>query len=511
MKTQKAFTKVLISILCLSIIVGGYIFINKNKKNSANSNPSQETANNSKDEAPKQSSYEFIETTYFAPVTGLKNSIVNISIADLSKSDKVYVTEVDKNLISNLKDFSSLKFSILPTDLDIIKILNKEKTSLALMNVSSLNFKVKTLSINGKFLFDKNLDLETYPLKVITSSKSNVQIADLSNYSHSRLTKLGHTGAMIPARGVIHHIEKKFKGDYKKLFESTKPLLDTFDFTSATFESPVLGKGQYCDDCMSFVGPDTFMQGVQYSGIDLFSLAANHIMNGGVAALDNTQKQLDKIDIKHIGASTKNNDEAGKPILVGVNGLKIAYLAFNDTPGYEEWALENRGGAASISDVEVIDGKVTKYEPNEERIKYFFDRAKDLNPDMIFVIMHWGGQEYVNEALPYQEKLAKLLVDNGADVILGDHPHWVQEMQVLSDKPVFYCVGNYIFDQMWSIETRQGIIIELDYVDKKLVNFRLHPHQLYLYDKGMPVLLTPDQKEYKQTLDRVWEETDLDF
>ena len=418
---------------------------------------------------------------------------------------------LDKEFISTLPSVSILKLTPLPSEAELIKVLNKEITSIGLMSVSTLNFKVKTLSINGEFLFDKTLDLDEYPLKVTRKLESNEKKADISNYSHERLTKLGHTGAMIPARGVVHHIEKKFKGDYKKVFESTKPLLDTFDFTSATFESPILGKGKYCDSCMVFVGPDSFMEGVKYSGIDLFALAANHMMDGGVEALDNTMKQLEKANIKHVGASTKNNDEAGKPILIEVNGLKIAYLAFNDTPGYHQWATDKTPGAASISDVEIVGGKVTKYEPNEERIKFFFDRAKALNPDMIFVMMHWGGQEYVNEALPYQEKLANLLIENGADVILGDHPHWVQEMQIISDKPVFYCVGNYIFDQMWSIETRQGIFIELDYIDKKLVNFRLHPHQLYLYDKGMPVLLTPDQKEYKQTLDRMWEETEFNF
>jgi poly-gamma-glutamate synthesis protein (capsule biosynthesis protein) len=150
-----------------------------------------------------------------------------------------------------------------------------------------------------------------------------------------------------------------------------------------------------------------------------------------------------------------------------------------------------------------------KYEPNETRIKYFLDRAKALNPDMVIVIMHWGGREYITEKLDYQNTLANLLTKHGADVILGDHVHWVQEVEFKGNKPVFYGVGNFIFDQMWSTETKQGISIELNIVDKKLVNFRLHPHQLYLYDKGMPILLKPEQKEYQDILQRIWNASEI--
>lgn len=497
--------KYIITLVILFTILTSTGIIIKFRSEKDNKTSIQEpTTTNQPTPTPKQFLYE--STTYLVPVTGFKNKTLNISTEELKKLQKLYTTESTKLLMVNQLGFDSTVITTVADPEALAKVLNKEVTSIGIMPVDELSFKVKTLEIDNKFIFDKTLDISQYPLKITESKTSLTQVENISNYTSDNLTKIGHTGSMIPARGVHLWTQRNFGNDYTNLFKSTKPLFDTFDYLSSTFEAPVLGNGNFCDSCTVFVGPEKFMEGVEYSGIDLYSMAANHIMDGGVAGIENTMKLLDDLGIKHTGVSAVDNDDAAKPVLVEVNGLKIAYLAFNDTPGRDQWAMENKPGAASISDWIVdSEGNTVSYSPNEERIEYFLQRAKDLNPDLIFVLMHWGGQEYIAPALDYQVKLKDLLLKYGADFILGDHVHWVQEIEFTEDKAIFYGVGNFIFDQMWSTETQQGMTVELNFLGKELVNIRLHPHQLNLYKTGMPELLKPTDPGYNQTLDRIFD------
>ena len=453
--------------------------------------------------------YNYKQTIYFAPVVGVKSYVQNINSATLI-GQKIAILESDEFYLKELLGSMKIEFVLYQTFDELSAFLNSNLSALGILNFSELNFRVKTLSYDNIFLLDKKSDLSKYNLKIEKILISQIQKEDKANLTQSELRNIGHTGSMISARGIEIILRRKFGADFTRPFQNTKPLFDSIDFVSSTFEAPVLGEGRPCDACFTFVGPDKFMEGVAYSGIDFYTMATNHIMDGGIPALKNTQEKLDKLGIKYTGASTVNNDDAGKPVLIEVNGLKIAYLGFNDTPGRGQWADENSPGAASISDWDIDSaGRTIRYEPNEERIKYFIQRAKSLNPDLTIVLMHWGGVEYEAQPTSYTRKLAQLLMKNGADIIFGDHPHWVQEIEYIDGKPVFYSVGNFIFDQMWSIETRQGMTIELNLYKNKVLNFKLHPHQLDLYDNGTVQLLKPEQTEYKQTLDRVFRVSNL--
>lgn len=457
----------------------------------------------------KPSIYHYKQTIYFVPVVGVKSYLQNTNFNEL-RNRQIVILESDKEFLSHIFLGQNVEFKSFDNFDNFSKFLNSDLTQIGVINFSELNFRVKSLSFDNIFLLDRRSDISKYALKFEKNLISHVPKKDISNIEQTELRNIAHTGSMIPARGVEIYIRRHFNGDFTRLFQSTKPLFDSIDYVSSTFEAPVLGNGKPCVTCLTFVGPDEFMEGVKYSGIDFFTLAANHIMDGGVEALKNTQNKLDDLNIKYTGASTLNNDNAGKPVLVDVNGLKIAYLGFNDTPGREQWANENKPGAASISDWDIdSQGRTIRYEPNVERIKYFLQRAKSLNPDLIVVLMHWGGVEYEAQPTPYTRNLANLLINNGADVIFGDHPHWVQEIEYINGKPVFYSVGNFIFDQTWSIETMQGMTVELNLYKNKILNFKLHPHQSELPKTGMIRLLNPSEPEYKQTLERVFKVSNL--
>lgn len=561
---SKLFT-VLVLVLSIGISFYAYrddlikSFTKGNSVNISNEEGKGKIEEKSKDEEKEiEEVFEVESTIFYTFITSVKNNKLSYTKEDIASLGEILFICTDSRLEIDIPE-------IVEIENKIICVKNKEEirdkilndiTKVALLSVDDLDFDLKVIDYEGQYIFDKNIDLDQYKLKEVRKIKNNSS-DPVTNFEKEKLTKIAHTGSLISPRGVQYHIETIRSGDYTHLFKEMKPLFESMDYVTSTFEAPLLGSGKPCDTCLTFIGPEAFMAGVEYSGIDLFSLAANHIMDGGDEALGRTMELLEEKNLPHIGASLNNNNEACEPYLAEVNGIKIAYIGLNDTPGYGQWAGENKSGAGNISDVEIVNDVVTKYEPNEERIKFFLGRAKALNPDYIAVIMHWGGQEYVNQALDYQEELADLLVKNGADIILGDHVHWVQEIQYLdkpndlntspgaqketyrnsdtevigdieriekeknltlnldkesklinSKAPVFYGVGNFIFDQMWSIETRQGMSIELVFYDKELISYRLHPHQLYLYDEGLVKPLRPETPEYNDTLNRIWEVSD---
>ena len=81
------------------------------------------------------------------------------------------------------------------------------------------------------------------------------------------------------------------------------------------------------------------------------------------------------------------------------------------------------------------------------------------------------------------KKIGRLAIDSGADLVIGNHPHVVQGYEKYKDKYIFYALGNFIFDQMWSEKTREGFILETDLVKSKVVGMRFHPIKIYNYSQ----------------------------
>lgn len=89
-------------------------------------------------------------------------------------------------------------------------------------------------------------------------------------------------------------------------------------------------------------------------------------------------------------------------------------------------------------------------------------KESDTKVDVLIISMHWGT-EYQDKALPGVRDLAKTLVTLGADAIVGHHPHWVQDWEMVNGRPVYYSLGNLVFDQMWSEHTKKGLVVKMYY------------------------------------------------
>jgi poly-gamma-glutamate synthesis protein (capsule biosynthesis protein) len=112
--------------------------------------------------------------------------------------------------------------------------------------------------------------------------------------------------------------------------------------------------------------------------------------------------------------------------------------------------------------------------------------------DIIIVAFHWGI-EYTDMPSERQKQLAHLAVDSGADLVLGNHPHWIQPVEIYQDKLIVYAHGNFVFDQMWSEKTREGVIGRYVFYDDKLVDAQFIP--IYISSYGQPDLAESPRKE----------------
>jgi poly-gamma-glutamate synthesis protein (capsule biosynthesis protein) len=114
--------------------------------------------------------------------------------------------------------------------------------------------------------------------------------------------------------------------------------------------------------------------------------------------------------------------------------------------------------------------------------------ARRAGADVVIVFPHWGT-EYDATPFATQTKLARAAIDAGADMVIGNHAHWAAAMEVYKGRPIWYALGNLVFDQTWSEPTMEGITLELTFRGTELVQVHIRPH--IILDKAQPNFLDP--------------------
>lgn len=168
-------------------------------------------------------------------------------------------------------------------------------------------------------------------------------------------------------------------------------------------------------------------------GVDIVSLANNHTYDYGEQALLDTLQTLDDAGIPYVGAGT-NIQEAAAPVYFIVNDIKIAFISATQ--------IERLDNPDTKGATETSPGVFRCW--NAEKLLQVVAEAKDES-DFVIVYVHWGteNQEETDWA---QNKQAPELVEAGADLIIGDHPHILQKIEVINGVPVIYSLGNFWFN-----------------------------------------------------------------
>ena len=266
-----------------------------------------------------------------------------------------------------------------------------------------------------------------------------------------------------------------------------RKLIKGADIALANFENPAPNRFTWHHSGTIFSADQTLIDGLTNAGIDVVGTANNHIRDQGGAGLLQTLKNLHKRGLKTAG-SGKNLAAARKPAMFDVHGVKVAILAYDAIAASYHATATKVGSAPMTAKVVIADVK----------------KAKANGADVVIVFPHWGT-EYHAKPNPGQRVLAHQILDAGADMIIGNHPHWTQAMEVYKGKPIWYALGNLVFDQTWSEETMEGMTVELTFAGPKLAQVRIRPH--ILLDKSQANFLDPAGSG-KIVMDRVFKNSD---
>lgn len=273
------------------------------------------------------------------------------------------------------------------------------------------------------------------------------------------------TGDVIPARSV--NSISAGKNDFTYPYAKTADFLKRADITFINLETPLFSECIPTIEGMKFCANTGAVEGLVYAGVDVASLANNHAGNYGADEVVRTKELLEKNKILVTGT--------GEPAMITIRGKTFGFLGFNDI-GNEEKGI----AWANIPTIEVQVRSLKK------------------RVDFVIVTFHWGI-EYTTIPSDRQKELAHIAIDSGADLIIGNHPHWVQGVELYREKMITYAHGNFIFDQMWSRETREGVIGRYTFGKSGLKKAEFYP--IIIENYSQPRFAT--QKEANKILERM--------
>ncbi len=271
-------------------------------------------------------------------------------------------------------------------------------------------------------------------------------------------------GDIMLGRGVEYWIKQN--GDYDMAFEKVKPILEMGDVVFGNLESPLTSstKGLNKNGKIVLKGAPESVTALTSAGFNLLSLSNNHIMDYYEQGLLDTMELLDQNDIIHAGGG-RNIEEARKLAIIEKSGLKIGLLAYTDMAEIIFAGDPYLSFAAGPEKSGVVPRKY-------ETIKEDIDKARG-QVDLLAISLHWGIEESFR-VTPEQIEFAHMLIDDGADIILGHHPHQFQGIEIYNNKPILYSMGNILFDQNES-ENMESFIVDMKYKGTELTQFTAIP------------------------------------
>jgi len=267
------------------------------------------------------------------------------------------------------------------------------------------------------------------------------------------------TGDVIPARSVNYKTVKQ--NDFTWAWKNIIPILIKGDITLVNLEAPLVPNCPVTVDGMVFCGDQKHTEGLKAAHVTVANFANNHMGNWEEEGIEQTRKLMEDNGIRISGLE--------EPTRIEVKGTKVEFLGFDDIGPY-------------VFPIAKADEKAMEKEISEAK----------KQSDVVIVSMNWGV-EYTEKPSERQILLAHLAIDSGADLIVGNHPHWIQPVELYKGKVIMYAHGNTIFDQMWSEKTKEGVIGIYTFYGKDLVNIEFIP--LYIKDYGQPEILEGNKKK----------------
>jgi poly-gamma-glutamate synthesis protein (capsule biosynthesis protein) len=254
-------------------------------------------------------------------------------------------------------------------------------------------------------------------------------------------------------------------GDPDHPYQEVRDLISQADAAIGTFNATMSDRVEHtgCVNTYQLVGSPENADAMRRAGFDVMGVATNHIKDCGLMkswcdfAFFDTLENLRRVGIQPVGAG-KDLAEALQPVVVEINGVRFGFVSLGDSKMSETvFASESNPGIARL---------------NEENIRKAIAAARGV-ADVVIALPHWGSED---NAVPNwnQHSLARQLIAAGADLVVGNHTHVVQAFEEVDGVPVFYGLGNFVFDQNWG-DHRQGVILLVNFEGPRLTGYELLP------------------------------------
>jgi len=217
--------------------------------------------------------------------------------------------------------------------------------------------------------------------------------------------------------------------------------------------------------------PKESIQFIAHTGIDIVSIGNNHILNFKKEGLENTERVLTENNIGYFGSPVDGNSY----LIKNINNKKVAFVDYNQ--------FSNINSQATADIIREVKNK----------------------SDLVVVYAHWGTEYELNK-IESQKERAHQFIDAGADIIIGSHPHVVEPLEIYKNKIIFYSLGNFVFDQYFSEDTKTMLAAGIS-IQNDLQKIVLEP--LYQERTGQ-IVLAPEEKR-NALLERLANDSEVDY
>jgi poly-gamma-glutamate capsule biosynthesis protein CapA/YwtB (metallophosphatase superfamily) len=335
-----------------------------------------------------------------------------------------------------------------------VEAVARGRSAIAVVPAADVRPTVQTAIVAG---LDPLRAPSRYPLRV----PADEQQADV--------TTLTFVGDIMLGRGVAAARPR----DPGSALRAYAALLRAPDLTVGNLESTLSSDGQPRQGDDSFAADPSVVPDLERAGFDVLTLANNHTGDYGPTALRQTLGRLDNSRIDRVGAG-RDAADAWAPVVLRRNGVTFGFLAFNaigetprataHSPGVAEIRMQPRLGPLNDGDL--------------ARMSAAIGRLADRT-DVVTVLPHWGDQ-YTHVAVPDQRRVARALIDAGADLVVGSHPHWVQGMAARARSVTAFSLGNFVFDMDFDPtgQTMEGVALDATFWGDRLMSATPQPYVL---------------------------------
>jgi hypothetical protein len=400
------------------------------------------------------------QVNYLVPVVEFFSESYDFDLEKVSEYEIVTFEENEELVAAKFSLFTLISEENLAAELRAGKV--------ALLTPEQVKPQYKTLKVDGQLFWDKDFETDNYPLKILLEVEKKEEFL-----AERHLILAG--GEIIPARAV-DRLGLNVFNNYTYLFDLLRDDLEKADINIALLENPLNGNPSPCTGCVIFVGDENVAAGLAEVGFNMLSLAGNHAGDGGQQAYARTIELLQQSEIQYTGVG-KTDEELLTPAIIQMGETNVGMLAADDV-AYFFWGKNTSDNIYGTNSFSQLNGYT--YSVDLERVAKLKDIKESFEIDYLIIYMSWGI-EYTNKPTDHQRNLAAALVENGADLILGSHPHWVQSIDFIDDVAVVYSMGNFIFDQTHTVPTRQGKVIKLHYYNSELKHIEIITHQVCGY------------------------------